>query len=109
MHRKEQFHVVSIEKYCNQIKRILLLKMGVANDRSHLAGKTQEDNDLLKSRRSGDAKSEAQFFKISPAMQFQYQIEEIQKEGSPFTKSDVFHGSFAYVHSINFANKSQIS
>jgi hypothetical protein len=39
--------------------------MGVKNVNFHVAGKTQEDNDLLKSRQSGKGNAETQFFKIS--------------------------------------------
>jgi hypothetical protein len=39
--------------------------MGLTNDSFQLVGKTHEDNNLLKSRQSGKANAEAQFFNIS--------------------------------------------
>jgi hypothetical protein len=39
--------------------------MGVKNDTFHVTGKTQNDNNLFKSRENGQANAETQFLKIS--------------------------------------------
>jgi hypothetical protein len=108
--------------------RFPLLNIGVTNESIQLTGKTQDASDLLKSRQSGNANAEAQFFRINGetpsgpgplllaksnnAFNTSKTVNWSDLKGGSLTSSgpgsDGTHGLFAYVRSINLANRSQI-